>query len=109
MPDASSPIRHHLVLYRRGPEQGRARFFSLMIERDLFGTIRLVRNWSLVESKGQQKVEVFSNETEAAKALERWAENQRRNGYTDLRQIGSGPRRCSRKRVNSWIILRLAW
>ena len=45
MPDARSPIWHHLVLYRRqDPEQGRARFFSLMIERDLFGTIRLVRN-----------------------------------------------------------------
>jgi hypothetical protein len=44
MPDARSPIRHHLVLYQRDPEQGRARFFSLMIERDLFGTIRLVRN-----------------------------------------------------------------
>jgi hypothetical protein len=44
MPDARSPIRHHLVLYRREPEQGRAHFFSLMIERDLFGTIRLVRN-----------------------------------------------------------------
>ncbi|WP_283770728.1 hypothetical protein [Microvirga sp. 3-52] len=44
MPNARSPIRHHLVLYRRDPEQGRARFFGLMIERDLFGTIRLVRN-----------------------------------------------------------------
>jgi predicted DNA-binding WGR domain protein len=52
MPDARSPIRHHLVLYQCDPEQGRARFFSLMIERDLFGTIRLVRNWGLVGSKG---------------------------------------------------------
>jgi predicted DNA-binding WGR domain protein len=51
-PDARSAIRHHLVLYRRDPEQGRARFFSLMVERDLFGTIRLVRNWGLVSSKG---------------------------------------------------------
>jgi hypothetical protein len=46
MPDARSPIRHPLVLYRCDPEQGRARFFSLVIERDLFGTIRLVRNWA---------------------------------------------------------------
>jgi predicted DNA-binding WGR domain protein len=52
MPDARSPIRHHLVLYRRDLEQARARFFSLMIERDLFGTIRLVRNWGAVGSKG---------------------------------------------------------
>ena len=84
MPDARSPIRHHLVLYRRDPEQGRARFFSLMIERDLFGTIRLVRNWGAVGSKGQEKVDIFPNEPEAARALEGWAETQRRKGYTDL-------------------------
>ena len=72
MPDARSPIRHHLALYRRDPEQGRARFFSLMIERDLFGTIWLVRNWGFVGSKGQEKVEIFSDE--AGHALEGWAE-----------------------------------
>jgi len=44
MPDARSPIRHHLVLHRIDPEQRVARFYALMIERDLFGTIRLVRN-----------------------------------------------------------------
>ena len=84
MPDARSPIRHHLVLYRRDPEQGRARFFSLMIERDLFGTIRLVRNWGVVGSKGQEKVEVFPDETTAANALEDWAVAQRHKGYVDL-------------------------
>ena len=84
MPDARSPIRHHLVLYRREPEQGRARFFSLMIERDLFGTIRPVRNWGSIGAKGQEKVEIFSDETQAAQALEGWAETQRRKGYTDL-------------------------
>lgn len=84
MPDARSPIRHHRVLYRRDPEQGRARFFSLMIERDLFGTIRLVRNWGFVGSKGREKVEIFPDEAKAAEALEDWAETQRRKGYTDL-------------------------
>jgi predicted DNA-binding WGR domain protein len=84
MPDARSPIRHHLVLYRRDPEQGRARFVSLMIERDLFGTIRLVRLWGYVGSKGQEHVEIFSDETEAAQALEMWAAVQRKRGYTDL-------------------------
>jgi predicted DNA-binding WGR domain protein len=77
MPDARSPIRHHLVLYRRDPEQGRARFFSLMIERDLFGTIRLVRNWGAVGSKGQEKVDIYPDEAEASQVLEGWAETQR--------------------------------
>ncbi|WP_414476393.1 WGR domain-containing protein [Microvirga sp. M2] len=84
MPDARSPIRHHLVLYRRASEQGRARFFSLMIERDLFGTIRLVRHWGFVGAKGQEQVEIFPDETEAAQALEAWATAQRYRGYTDL-------------------------
>jgi predicted DNA-binding WGR domain protein len=39
-----SPIKHHLVLHRIDPEQSIRRFYSLMIERDLFGTVRLVRN-----------------------------------------------------------------
>jgi predicted DNA-binding WGR domain protein len=55
-----------------------------MVERDLFGTIRLVRNWGFVGSKGQVKVETFFDETQAAQALEGWAEAQRRKGYTDL-------------------------
>ncbi len=45
--DERSPVQHHLVLHRRDPEQGVARFYSLMIERDLFGRVVLVRNWGL--------------------------------------------------------------
>ena len=33
--DLRSPIKHHLVLHRIDPEQGVARFYSLMIERVL--------------------------------------------------------------------------
>jgi predicted DNA-binding WGR domain protein len=65
-----SPIKHHLVLHRRDPEQGIARFYSLMIERDLFGTVRLVRNWGRIGSNGQELVELFANELEAGEALE---------------------------------------
>jgi hypothetical protein len=46
MPDElRSPIKHHLVLHRIDPEQGIRRFYSPMMERELFGTVRLVRNW----------------------------------------------------------------
>src|SRR5215212_6565799 len=31
------------------------RFYSLMTERDLFGTIRLVRNWGRIGTKGQER------------------------------------------------------
>jgi predicted DNA-binding WGR domain protein len=55
-----------------------------MIERDLFRTIRLVRNWGRLGSKGQEKSDIFSSEVEAARALEGWAETQRQKSYTDL-------------------------
>jgi predicted DNA-binding WGR domain protein len=84
MPDARSPIQHHLVLHRREPEQGVARFYSLMIERDLFGTVRLVRNWGRIGTNGQELVEVYATEIEASQALEAVARAKRRRGYRDL-------------------------
>jgi predicted DNA-binding WGR domain protein len=48
-----------MVLHRIDPGQDIQRFYSLMIERDLFGTIRLVRNWGRIGTNGQELVEVF--------------------------------------------------
>ena len=79
-----SPIKHHLVLHRIDPEQGIRRFYSLMIERDLFGTIRLVRNWGRIGTRGQELVEVHANEIAAGRALEVLAQLKRRRGYMDL-------------------------
>jgi predicted DNA-binding WGR domain protein len=78
------PIKHHLVLHRIDPEQGIRRFYSLMIERDLFGTVRLVRNWGRIGTNGQELVEVFPDELEAGEALEAVARAKRRRGYRDL-------------------------
>ena len=60
--DLRSPIKHHLVLHRIDPEQGIRRFYCLMIERDLFGTVRLVRNWGRIGTNGQEMVEIYANE-----------------------------------------------
>jgi predicted DNA-binding WGR domain protein len=85
MPDElRSPIKHHLVLHRIDPEQRIRRFYSLMIERDLFGTVRLVRNWGRIGTSGQEMVEVFPDEIEAGQALEAVARAKRRRGYGDL-------------------------
>jgi predicted DNA-binding WGR domain protein len=85
MPDElRSPIKHHLVLHQIDPELGVRRFYSLMIERDLFGTIRLVRNWGRIGTQGQELAEVFDSEIEAGKALEAIAQAMRRRGYRDL-------------------------
>jgi predicted DNA-binding WGR domain protein len=55
-----------------------------MIERDLFGIVRLVRNWGRIGSNGQELVEAFANEDDAGRALEAVARAKRRRGYRDL-------------------------
>ena len=85
MPDEfRSPIKRHLVLHRIDPVQGIRRFSSLMIERDLFGTVRLVRNWGRIVTKGQELVEIHASEGEARLALEAIAATKRQHGYHDL-------------------------
>lgn len=84
MPDERSPVQHHLVLHRRDPDRNLARFYSLMIERDLFGTVRLVRTWGRIGTHGQEKVELFATVDEAGQALEAIARAKRRRGYRDL-------------------------
>jgi predicted DNA-binding WGR domain protein len=79
-----SPIKHHLVLHRRDPEEGVARFYALMIERDLFGRVVLVRNWGRIGTNGRELVEEFASEIEAGQALEVVAQAKRRRGYQDL-------------------------
>ena len=82
--DLRSPIKHHLVLHRIDPEQGIRRFYSLMIERDLFGTMRLVRNWGRIGTKGQKRSEIHADEIAAGQALEAIAQTKRRREYRDL-------------------------
>ncbi len=82
--DLRSPIKHHLVLHRSIPEQRIRRFYSLMIERDLFGTVRLVRNSGRIGTNGQEKAKEFNSDDEAGKALEILAQAMRRQGFRDL-------------------------
>ncbi len=60
--------------------QSVARFYSLMIERDLFGRVVLVRNWGRIGTNGRELVEEFAGEIEAGLALEVVAQAKRRRG-----------------------------
>src|SRR4051812_11515828 len=81
MDDERSPIQHALVLHRIDPDRHVARFYSLMIERDLFGTLTLVRSWGRIGTSGRERVEAFDTEDEAGQALEVLAWVKRRKGY----------------------------
>jgi len=78
-----SPIKRHLVRPWVDPEQGIRHFNSLMSERDLFRTVRLVRNWERIGTKGQEVVEIHRDENAAGQGLEAVARAKRR-GYRDL-------------------------
>nr|WP_152718467.1 WGR domain-containing protein [Microvirga tunisiensis] len=71
-------------MHRIDPEQGIRRFYSLMIERDLFGTVRLVRNWGRIGTNGRELAEEFESEQEAGQTLETLARAKRGRGYQDL-------------------------
>src|ERR671911_1915402 len=80
-----SPVQHYWVLHRIDPGQGVAQFYSLMIERDLFGCVVLVRNWGRIGTNGRERAEEFAGEIEAGQALEAVAQVKRRRGYRDLK------------------------
>ena len=85
MPDPLSPIQRTVMLRRIDPEHGMARYYSLMVERDLFGTVRLVRHWGRIGTMHERKLaQDFPSEAEAVEALERLAAAKRRRGYVDL-------------------------
>ena len=70
MPNELSPIQHAVVLRRVEPELRMARFYALMIERDLFGAVRLVRAWGRIGTRGDELAQVFETEAEAEATME---------------------------------------
>jgi predicted DNA-binding WGR domain protein len=82
--DEQSPIQHALVLRRVDAETNVPRFYALLIERDLFGRVVLIRRWGRIGTRGRERVEEHTNEAEAAAAMEKLATAKRRRGYRDL-------------------------
>ncbi len=82
--DEGSSLRHVLVLRRLEPERNLARFYALLIERDLFGQVVLVRRWGRIGTQGRERADPHANESEAAAALSQLAATKRRRGYQDL-------------------------
>jgi predicted DNA-binding WGR domain protein len=77
MPDDRSPVRRVVILRRVEPDKRMARFYSLMVECDLFGTVRLVRNWGRIGTQGRALAEEYGTELEARRALEALARVKR--------------------------------
>ena len=84
MDEPVSTIRHTLVLRRLEPGRNVARFYALMIERDLFGRTVLVRHWGRIGGRGRERTDEHASEEAAAAALEKLAAAKRRRGYQEL-------------------------
>ncbi len=84
MDEEASTIRHTLGLRRVEPEQNLARFYALLIERDLFGRIILMRHWGRIGTRGRERADEHASEVEAAEAMAKLAAAKRRRGYRDL-------------------------
>jgi predicted DNA-binding WGR domain protein len=82
--ETHSPIQPVLVLRRVDGETNAHRFYVLMIERDLFGHIVLVRRWGRIGTRGRERMDPHPDEVTTAEALAKLAAAKRRRGYQDL-------------------------
>ena len=82
--DKGSSIPHTILLRRVEADTNVHRFYALMIERDLFGRVMLVRRWGRIGTRGRERPDEHPSETEAAAARDRLAAAKRRRGYRDL-------------------------
>jgi predicted DNA-binding WGR domain protein len=106
--DEGSTIQHTLVLRRLEPEQNVDRFYALMIERDLFGPVVLVRRWGRIGTRGRERSDPHASESEAAAAMAQIAAVKRRrgtrtcSGQVSLRLVRVREPACSGSRWASW-------
>lgn len=70
------------MLRRIDPARNMARFYVLSLGYDLFGGISLVRHWGRIGTLGREKIDLFENDTEAAKAFERIRKRKLKRGYS---------------------------
>jgi predicted DNA-binding WGR domain protein len=77
-----SPVQHTIILRRVDPESNAAQFYMLTLERDLFGSVVVTRQWGRVGTAGRQITEPYPTEEAAVETV--LAAAKRRRGYSDL-------------------------
>src|SRR4051794_22672131 len=75
-----------VTLHRIEPGRNMARFYRLAVERDLFGSVVLVRQWGRLGTAGRTRLEEHQEEGAAALAMARLEASKRSRRYVALRQ-----------------------
>jgi predicted DNA-binding WGR domain protein len=82
-------IGFHLLLNSKG----RARYYRVDVDYNLFGEYSVLREWGLRGRpgaiSGQRQITWFANLREACLAAERWQKRAMRRGYDRLLQNGT--------------------
>jgi predicted DNA-binding WGR domain protein len=68
-------------LRRIDPAQNAARFYSMDVERDLFGRVVLVRRWGRLGTFGKVRLDEHPDEARALAALMAIEARKKRRGY----------------------------
>jgi predicted DNA-binding WGR domain protein len=76
----SAPVN----LRRIDPARNMARFYSLEVERDLFGRVVLVRRWGRLGTAGRTRLDEHKGEEEALAALMAMETSKQRRGYRPI-------------------------
>jgi predicted DNA-binding WGR domain protein len=75
--DRPAPVH----LQRIDPGRNMARFYSMAVERDLFGHVVLVRRWGRLGTAGRTRMDEHPGEGEALAALASLQARKKRRGY----------------------------
>ncbi len=77
----ASSRRGPVRMQRLDPSKNMARFYSLEVERDLFGHVVLVRRWGRLGTAGKTRLDEHRGEGEALAALADLEARKKRRGY----------------------------
>ncbi len=70
-----------VAMRRVDPARNMACFYSLEVERDLFGRVVLVRRWGRFGTAGKVRLDEYAGEGEALAALQTFQARKIRRGY----------------------------
>jgi len=79
---------YYLYVERIDAPRNMARFYALSIQPTLFGEPSLLRSWGRIGSRGQQKIHVFGEESEAVALFLELVAQKHKRGYRPRTSCG---------------------
>jgi predicted DNA-binding WGR domain protein len=81
---------YRLYVERSDPARNMARYYTMSIEKNLFGDICLLRKWGRIGTKGKMMIHHFRQEGEAVRLFLDLLRQKRKRGYGPPQKGDSG-------------------